>query len=121
MLLGKSICDLFLSKPRKVLDTCNDLRKSSQMVQHSRHHSKRQQHLVDTDNQALDYTARIVDFLLEDNMKRKEKFLEVKLLRYHHTISEDFNYVSQMERAVAMGQTKSAEIILTCFKETLDL
>jgi hypothetical protein len=63
---------------------------------------------------------RLVDELIDGSKDRASKFLEVELLRYHHNISEDFNYISEIKRAHEMGYPKSAELILANFRENLE-
>ena len=67
------------------------------------------------------HALRLIDFLIDEDKEREAKFLEVGLLRYHHNISEDFNYLTQVDRAVLMGQPKSAEIILSSFKVDMEI
>lgn len=71
ILLGKSLCDIFVNRPRFVLKTINKQAKAQRCV-----------------------SNRVIDNLIGDDPERRKKFLDVQLLRYHRNISQDFNYVS---------------------------
>lgn len=79
-MLGKSLCDLYLRRPRQILDQLRKQAKLRTSNQDASHKSAK--------------TRRLIDYLIESDKEREKKFLEVGLLRYHHNISEDFNYLA---------------------------